>query len=92
VLGGGGGGGGGAGRLVLFLVLDDEDDDEEERDDELDPPPTLELPDDDAWTSVGLPTTVFFLRSLVTTTGLSLAHLTRALWWAVAAAASLRAF
>ena len=84
----GGGGGGGAGRLVVPL-LDDEDDDE---DDELDPPPTRELPDEDAVTSVGLPITVFVGRALVTTTGFSFAHFRSASWWAFAAAASAAAF
>ena len=35
--------------------------------------------------------TVFFVRCLVTTTGFSLAHLTRASWWVLAAAASAAA-
>ena len=91
---GGGGGGGGAGLLVFFfvVVLDEEEDDEEEEeddedrdDDELEP--TVELPGAEAAAIVTCLMTVFFVRSLVTTTGFSLAHLTRASWWVLAAAA-----
>jgi len=78
--------------VVLVLDDDDEDEDEEDDDDELVAPPTLELPDGDALTSVGWPMTVFFGRALVTTTGFSLAHVTNASCWVLAAAASAAAF
>ncbi|MFL6168446.1 MAG: hypothetical protein ACJ711_02130, partial [Ornithinibacter sp.] len=68
---------------------DNEDDDEEREDDEDDP--TVELPGDDAAAIVTCVMTVFFLRCLVTTTGFSLAHSTRASWWVLAAAASAAA-